>query len=65
MKTAFEIVLPLKDEKKDRKKAVKEFRKERRIEKKANSQAFKDEKNLQERNAINLRKSCNQAIKLV
>ena len=36
-----------------RKAAVKEYRRERRIEKKANSQAFKSEQKLQEKNHIN------------
>ena len=54
-----------KEEKKARKAAVKEFRKERRIERKANKEAFKEEKTKQERNAIQIRKSCNQAIKLL
>ena len=54
-----------KEEKKARKAAVKEFRKERRIERKANKEAFREEKTKQETNAIHLRKSCNQAIKLL
>jgi len=53
------------EEKKARKQAVKEFRKERREEKKANRDAFKAETKMQSRNAINLKKNHNQAIKLV
>jgi len=53
------------DEKKARKQAVKEFRKERREEKKANRDAFKEETKMQSRNAMNLKKNHNQAIKLV
>jgi len=41
------------EEKATRKAAVKEYRRERRIEKKANTQAFKSEKNLQEKNMLN------------
>ena len=47
------------------KQAVKEFRKERREEKKANRDAFKEETKMQSRNAMNLKKNHNQAIKLV
>ena len=54
-----------KDEKKARKSALKELRRERRVERKVNRDAFKDEKSKQEKNAINLRMSCNQAIKLL
>jgi len=53
------------EEKKARKLAVKEFRKERRVERKANQDAFKEEKSTQERNAMNLRKNYSQAQKLV
>jgi len=53
------------EEKKARKQAVKEFRKERREEKKANRDAFKEETKMQSRNAMNLKKNHNQAIKLV
>jgi len=53
------------DEKKARKQAVKDFRKERREEKKANRDAFKAETKMQNRNAMNLKKNHNQAIKLV
>lgn len=42
-----------KEEKSARKAAVKEFRRERRVEKKANTQAFKDEKVRQEKIFIN------------
>jgi len=54
-----------KEEKKARKLAVKEHRRERRVEKKLNQDAFKEEKYQQEKNAINLRTHCNQAIKLL
>ena len=54
-----------KEEKKARKSALKELRRERRVERKMNRDAFKDEKCKQEKNAINLRMSCNQAIKLL
>ncbi|TRY61285.1 hypothetical protein TCAL_03693, partial [Tigriopus californicus] len=45
------------EEKKNRKKAFQQFKRERRMEKKANTLAFKEEKALQERNAINNRKN--------
>lgn len=45
------------EEKRDRKHLLKDYRKERRIERKANTQAFKDEKKQQERNAINNRRN--------
>ena len=54
-----------KDEKKARKQAVKELRRERRVERKENKHAFKEEKQKQTKNAINLRTHCNTAIKLV
>lgn len=41
------------EEKSARKAGIKEYRRERRIEKKANSQAFKSEQKLQEKNVIN------------
>ncbi|XP_003706194.1 LTV1 ribosome biogenesis factor [Megachile rotundata] len=41
------------EERKQRKKALKEYRKERRIERKANSEAFKEEKKRQEKILLN------------
>ena len=52
------------DEKKARKAAVKEFRRARREERKANTEAFKEEKRKQEKNVINKLKNV-QGRKLV
>ena len=53
------------DEKKARKQALKDHRKERRVERKTNRDAFKDEKVKQEKNAMHLKSSFGQAIKLL
>merc|ERR1712018_879590 len=50
-----------KDEKKARKAALKELRRERRVERKTNRDAFKEEKNKQEKNAINLKLNFGQS----
>lgn len=52
------------EEKKARKLAVKDLRRERRVERKANRDAFKEEKTMQEKHAINNRLT-SQAIKLL
>lgn len=44
-------------EKLERKQLLKAYRRERRVERKANTQAFKDEKKEQERNHINNRRN--------
>ncbi|XP_040168444.1 protein LTV1 homolog [Anopheles arabiensis] len=50
------------EEKRERKKLLKEYRSERRIERKANTLAFKHEKQLQEKNKINCRMNAGQKI---
>lgn len=45
------------EEKRERKRLLKDYRCERRIERKANTQAFKDEKHEQERNHANARRN--------
>ncbi|XP_053679874.1 protein LTV1 homolog isoform X2 [Anopheles nili] len=50
------------EEKRERKKLLKEYRAERRIERKANTQAFKHEKQLQEKNKINNQINAGQKI---
>ncbi|XP_078037900.1 LTV1 ribosome biogenesis factor [Augochlora pura] len=45
------------EDRKERKKALKEYRKERRIERKANSEAFKEEKKRQEKILLNNRQN--------
>uniref|UniRef100_A0A182P8H2 Protein LTV1 homolog n=1 Tax=Anopheles epiroticus TaxID=199890 RepID=A0A182P8H2_9DIPT len=50
------------EEKRERKKLLKEYRAERRIERKANTLAFKHEKQLQEKNKINAHMNAGQKI---
>uniref|UniRef100_A0A182JRK4 Protein LTV1 homolog n=1 Tax=Anopheles christyi TaxID=43041 RepID=A0A182JRK4_9DIPT len=50
------------EEKRERKKLLKEYRAERRIERKANTLAFKHEKQLQEKNKINCHMNAGQKI---
>ena len=52
------------EEKKARKQAIKEFKRERRVEKKANTLAFKEEKNRQEKISLNMAKNA-QGVKLL
>ncbi|XP_077302783.1 LTV1 ribosome biogenesis factor isoform X2 [Arctopsyche grandis] len=52
------------EEKKERKRLLKEYRQERRIEKKANTNAFKEEKKQQDRILVNNKKNI-QGIKIV
>uniref|UniRef100_A0A182R1E6 Protein LTV1 homolog n=1 Tax=Anopheles farauti TaxID=69004 RepID=A0A182R1E6_9DIPT len=50
------------EEKRERKKLLKEYRAERRIERKANTLAFKHEKQLQEKSKINSQRNAGQKI---